>query len=200
MATMAIILRMVFMAQVLMSAPHPIVQKWVIERSSNLSIHGRSNVSSFRCDVIEYLQPDTIRFCREDLTQQEFALRGGIAIDINRFDCHQRMMTADLRKMLKAGQGSLLKIDLLSLGCNSQGAAGPAIKGKVAIELAGVTRQMEVSYSLQVDNNGYLHLLGERQVSFADFGLVPPRKAGGLIRVQPAIQVRFELILRAVPA
>lgn len=197
---MAIIIRALFLAQLLVSAPRPIVQKWVIEKSSSLSIRGRSNVNSFRCDVIEYLRPDTIQFCREDLTQQEFVIRGGVAIDIDRFDCHQRMMTADLRKMLKAGQGALLTIDLQSLGCNTRGAAGQAIKGRVLIGLAGVTRQMEVNYTLQVDNNGYLHLLGERQVLFADFGLVPPRKAGGLIRVQSSLQVRFELILRAVAA
>lgn len=200
MTRIATILQALFLSQVMAIHHGPIVQKWVIDKGSSLYIQGRSNVSSFRCDIIEYLHPDTIRFCRDEPGQQEFAVKGGIAIDVNRFDCHHRMMTSDLKKMLKAGEHPKLKIDLLTLGYHNDDKDGQGAKGKVAIELAGITRCLDVDYTLQVDGSGYLHLYGERQVQFSDFGLTPPRKAGGLIRVQSSITVRFELILRAIPA
>lgn len=176
-------------------SPHNIVsEKWVIERSSNLCIEGKSNVTSFRCDVTEYLQPDTIQFFCEDMKRQLLGVKGGLAINVNRFDCHQRYMTGDLRKTLKANECPWLKIDLLSIGNFMNG--NRTVKGDVSISLAGVTKKIEINYTVEPLSDGNLKLLGTRQVLFSDFGLTPPRKLAGLIIVQEEINVRFTLFLR----
>jgi len=175
-----------------------IVDKWVIEKNSSLSIEGKSNVNSFRCDVIEYLRPDTIEFYKEDHYQRFFTVRGGPTILINRFDCHQKYITADLRKTLKAGENAALKIGLLSIGNFTPRADGQKVKGSVAIELAGITQKMDIDFSVQTDERGFLHLCGSRVVLFSDFGLTPPRKLAGLIKVEEQINVSFQLVLRAL--
>jgi len=175
-----------------------IVDKWVIEKNSSLSIEGRSNVNSFRCDVMEYLHPDTIEFYKEDHYQRFFTVRGGPTILINRFDCHQRYITADLRKTLKADESSALKIGLLSIDNFTPRSDGQKARGWVAIELAGITQKMELDFNIQTDGQGHLHLCGNREVLFSDFGLTPPRKLAGLIKVEEKIIVSFQLILRAV--
>jgi hypothetical protein len=185
-----------FIVSMFFSPGKAILEKWVIEKNSNLCIEGRSNVSSFRCDVIEYLHPDTIQFCKEDIQQQQFIIKGGLSINVNSFDCHQRYITGDLRKTLKADASPLLKIDLLSIGNLST--ADKNIKGIVAITLAGVSRKMEVDYTVQTSNDGYLHLSGSRGMLFSDFGLTPPHKLAGLIKVEEQINVRFLLILRSI--
>jgi len=175
-----------------------LTEKWVIEKNSNLSIEGKSNVTAFRCDVTEYLRPDTVVFYKEDRYQPLFVIKGGLTININRFDCHQRYITADMRKTLKADESSCLKIDLLTIANFNTRSSSQIVKGSVAIELAGVTKKMEVDFSIQSDEKGYLRMCGARQVLFSDFGLVPPRKLAGLIKVEEEINVRFQLIMRPI--
>ena len=182
-----------FIASLLLAPNKVVIEKWIIEKNSNLSIQGRSNVNSFQCDVKEYLRADTILFYKED-QQQQFIIKGGLTINVNDFDCHQRYMTGDLRKTLKAQEYKQLKIDLLSIGNFT--ATNKNVKGTIAIRLAGVTRRMEIDYSVQTANDGNLHLNGSRQVLFSDFGLTPPHKLAGLIKVEEQIKVQFELILR----
>jgi len=182
-------------ASLLFSPNKVIIEQWVIERNSSLSIQGRSNVNSFQCDVKEYLRADTISLYKEE-QQQQFAIKGGLTIIVNEFDCHQRYMTGDLRKTLKAQKYPQLKIDLLSIG-NFTTAGNKNVKGTMAISLAGITRKMEVDYSVATDKNGNLNLNGRRKVLFSDFGLTPPSKLAGLIKVEEEINVEFQLILRS---
>lgn len=182
-------------ASLFLTPPKVIIEKWVIERNSNLSIQGRSNVNSFQCDVKEYLRADTISLYKEE-QQQQFAIKGGLNITVSQFDCHQRYMTGDFRKTLKAQKYPELKIDLLTIG-NFTTAVNKKVKGTIVITLAGITRRMEVDYSVATDNNGNLHLNGSRQVLFSDFGLTPPSKLAGLIKVEEQIKVHFLLVLRS---
>jgi len=184
-----------FIASLFFTPSKVIVERWVIERNSSLSIQGRSNVNSFQCDIKEYLRNDTISFYKED-QQQQFPIKGGLLININQFDCHQRYMTGDFRKTLKVRESPHLKIDLLTMG-NFTTAGNKNIKGTMAITLAGITRKMEVDYSVATDQNGNLHLNGSRQVLFSDFGLTPPSKLAGLIKVEELINIHFLLILRS---
>jgi len=46
---------------------------------------------------------------------------------------------------------------------------------------------------------GTVVLQGSRCLSFSDFGLAPPTKMGGLVRVKDALDVHFTLCLRRLP-
>jgi hypothetical protein len=173
-----------------------LVEKWAIEKESNLYFEGRSNVSSFRCGIGAYLRPDTLSFYRDDNLQAVLKVKGGLSINVNGFDCQQAYMNNDLRKTLKASECPWMKITLLNIG-NFTGSIRN-VKGTVAITLAGVTRTMEVDYTVQPVDNNNLRLYGRRQVLFNDFGLTPPRKLAGLVKVEQQINVNFMLALRAL--
>ncbi len=175
------------------------VERWVIEKSSNLCIEGKSNVNTFKCDIVEYLNRDTI-FLYRDATQAHLPIttRGGLNININRFDCHQNHITADLKKTLKAKENAYMKINLLTIGNIKSNVSNQAVKGMVEIQLAGVTRKVEVNYAIVKNQPGSLHLVGTQTVHFSDFKLTPPSKLAGLIKVEQEIKVKFELILTSV--
>lgn len=173
----------------------PSAEKWVIQKNSSLSIEGRSNVNSFRCDITEYLQPDTIYMFKEDQPLKPFAIKGGLSIDIKRFDCHHKYITNDLRKTLKADEQPVLRIKLLNIGYYNGNAEN--IKGWVCIELAGVAKRAEIDYQVQSPNAGVLQLNGSRKLKFSDFGLKPRQKMAGLIKVEEELTVRFQLILHS---
>src|SRR4051812_25248409 len=141
--------------------PHAVVkEKWLIEKESNLYFEGRTNISNFRCGITSYLRPDTVCFCREDISKTIRGVIGGLSIDVNGFECQQSYMNKDLRKALKATECPLMKISLLSIG-NFTGNV-PQVKGKVAISLAGVTRILDIDYTVQAIDGNRLRLYGRQ--------------------------------------
>jgi hypothetical protein len=172
------------------------VEKWKIEKDSNLYFEGRSNISSFSCGITEYLRPDTLCFYREALSQPVLSVRGGLTINVNRFNCQQQYMNKDLIKTLKGNECPELKIALKTIGNFTKPVKN--IKGTVTISLAGVTRTMDVDYTVQYLDQHNLQLQGYRRVLFSDFGLTPPRKLAGLVKVEEQIDVRFQLVLRSL--
>jgi hypothetical protein len=177
------------------SAP-PLAERWVIQKNSNLCIEGRSNITSFRCDITEYLQPDTIYIFKDEQMRKSIPIKGGLTIRIKRFDCHQKYITNDLRKTLKSDEQPDLKINLLNI--NYYNGDTDNIKGWVSIELAGVTKRTEIDYQVLARNTDILQLNGSRKLRFSDFGLKPPQKLSGLIKVEDELTVRFQLILRSI--
>jgi|GEM_PF-6153619 len=91
------------------------VERWVIGNKSSLSIEGKTNVSTFKCDIIEYLNQDTILLLRNPEDKKPITVKGGLTLNINRFNCHDNHITSDLKKALKAHENAYLNINLLTL-------------------------------------------------------------------------------------
>ncbi|MDB5245928.1 MAG: hypothetical protein JWQ40_322 [Segetibacter sp.] len=173
--------------------------KWVVQKTSTLRIAGSSNVNTFGCDITGYYKPDTIICFDENAGNKSVALKGSLEIDVLKFDCHNRMLTSDLRKTLKADEYPTLVIRFLSLE------RLPAIKnekdflkGSVEILLGGSCRRFDISYTFEKSGSSLVLLNGNRSFSFSDFNLKPPRKLAGLVKVKDLFNVDFNLILDPV--
>ncbi|MEO5893758.1 MAG: YceI family protein [Ferruginibacter sp.] len=178
------------------STPAKKTIRWAVQKTSTIHIEGATNINSFGCDVNNYYQPDTIYCSQEIISTKPVTLTGDLQIDISKFDCHNKMLTRDLRSTLKAREYPTLVIRFLSLE------RAPAInntkdflKGWVEIELAGNKRRFEVNYSFIVEANSLIQLNGTRSFSFSDFNLTPPKKFAGLVKVKDKLNVDFNLLL-----
>ncbi len=170
--------------------------KWVVEPNSTLRVQGKSNVNSFTCNINVNTEQDTICFINASLSQVR--LSGDIQMDILGFNCHSSLITKDLRKTLKATEYPTMTIRFLSLeSMPLLQHKDEIIKGWVEVELAGVVKKFELSYSFSTKGTGIL-LNGGREFCFSDFKLSPPKKLAGLIRIKDEFNVNFQLILRAI--
>ncbi|MEI6948684.1 hypothetical protein V9K67_15935 [Paraflavisolibacter sp. H34] len=175
-------------------APRPI--KWTIQKTSTLRVAGKSNVNEFTCDLTGYYQQDTLCVA-DNATGRPVRLSGSLEVDVFRFDCHSRLITGDLRKTLKAEEHPRLKIRFLTLEqLPVAGLAAFNTKGLVEVELAGVRKTFEIRYDFQKSGPATFQLNGARTFSFSDFKLTPPRKLGGVIRIEDQFDVDFQLILK----
>jgi hypothetical protein len=173
--------------------------RWAVLNESTLTIAGKSNINTFGCDVVRYNKPDTILCSPEDPVSKLVTLRGSLEISINKFDCHNKILTNDLRKTLKADNYPTLTVKFLSLERSPMAqSAQDYFRGWVEIELAGTTRRFEINYTFQQNNSAYIQLNGKRTFSFSDFKLTAPRKLGGMIKVEDNFNVDFRLILSPV--
>jgi len=173
--------------------------RWAVQKTSTIRILGSTNINNFGCDITGYYQPDTIYCSEENTVSKMVTLNGSLQIDVLNFDCHNKMLTSDLRKTLRANEYPKLVIRFLSLERtpviqNNK----DALKGWVEIELAGITRRFEVCYSFVKSGESLIQLNGKRSFSFADFKLIPPKKFAGLVKVHDTFNVDFNLLLDPV--
>ena len=167
---------------------------WAVLPNSYISINGRSNVNTFGCEATGLFQAETLH---GTIAQdgKSIKMTGSITLAINQFDCNNRMLTNDLRKTLKADEYPQMSIRFRSLErmpfCNG---GEDFLSGMVIIELAGKRKPFNLRYSFTKTGSGY-KLQGSRTFSFADFDLSPPKKIGGLVKVNDDFDVAFTLLL-----
>lgn len=168
--------------------------RWICVKGGSLRVNGSTNVNKFNCDITGYNNPDTLIVYKTVAGTQ---LEGTVNLDIGHFDCHNPIMTSDLRKTLKAKEFPLLKIRFLSLskfpGLKPQ---QEDVRGLVEIQLAGVTKRFDVDYKISMGQDKIIHFLGTRDVNFTDFSIVPPRKVGGMIKTDNKLAIEFKLSFR----
>ncbi len=76
-------------------------KKWVISESSTLSVNGTTNINKFTCEILAYDKTDTLTISK---SSNGVILSGNVGLSIKSFDCHNSIMTHDLRKTLKEDQ------------------------------------------------------------------------------------------------
>lgn len=172
--------------------------KWMVEKTSSLNIAGRSNINEFACSIGGYYQPDTLSYT-EDEAGKAVRLNGCLEMDILRFDCHNRMITNDLRKTLKVEDHPKLVIRFLSLERTpSLQNATQNLKGWVEVELAGTRKAFQINYEFSKQSDSSYTLIGRRIFNFSDFKLEPPRKLAGAVKVKDEFAVDFNLKLTSL--
>ena len=169
---------------------------WVVMPGSNIRVNGATNINSFACDVINYDFPDTLTCFRQVDKGQILPMSGKLQLDIEAFDCHNKMMTNDLRKTLQAKTYPKLIIRFISVNSFPDFKKPARITGVVDITLSGVTKRFEIDYLFTIDTQQVLHLKGERNINFSDFHLTPPSKLGGIIKAKDQLGVEFVLNLK----
>jgi hypothetical protein len=173
----------------------PLVKRWVVAGNSSLNIEGRSNLSPFCCEVTKYLEADTLQYVNNETTRQFIFNNSSLTVNINDFDCHQRIITNDFRKTLKAGQNRFLKIQFISL--DAFDVRNPkTVRGKVEILLAGQIKCTTIDFKTSPTSTGLIQMSGSKTLLFSEFNLTPPKKLAGFIRIKEEINVHFQLYFK----
>jgi hypothetical protein len=183
----------ILIAYLLFNSPDLSEEKWIIDKESNLRIEGKTNINTFKCSVKKYLKADTLVFSTRTGSEQNLSVKGAIVIDVNEFACQKKYMNGDFKRTIKAHESPYLSIRLLSIS-NFNKNTQP-ISGIVFICLAGIKREVEVSYTIAREQSGNIFLHGSCNILFSDFGLIPPTKFSGLVKVNQQIDVYFSLRL-----
>lgn len=171
---------------------------WVIMQGSSLSVNGTTNINSFQCDINNYNLPDTITLLRGFSKGQLLPMNGKLNLEIEAFDCHNRMMTSDLRKTLKAKLYPILSVKFVSINSFPDFKNPSKISGIVDISLSGVSKRFEINYLFTGDEKQEVHLKGNQKIHFSDFNLIPPSKLGGVIKANDELIVEFKLNLKPI--
>lgn len=188
---------MVFIALIIVGlVPYnpSVEEKWIVQSSSTLMVHGSTNINEFTCTVSSYGRTDTLTYFTNEFKQNRYKVNSVLNIPVSHFDCQNRIMTKDLQKTLKMDKFPHVIIDIRYLS-DFPTSSQKVIEGHVDIMIAGVKKHFIIPFTPSKKTNG-LHLKGKKQVLFSDFHLIPPSKLGGSIRVNNELDVEVTLVLR----
>jgi len=166
--------------------------EWQVDGNSVMRIEGTTNVNEFVCTSIEYDGGDVMReYCD---AQGVHFLEGVVKMSASGFDCQHAVMSKDFRKTLNASEFPEIIIEFNNLEEDLNYPAGTVFTGEVNITLSGVERTYNLTCRVLQDRN-QRYLKGSNEFKFTDFGIDPPKKFLGAIKVRNEVTVDFNLRL-----
>lgn len=172
--------------------------KWVVHDNSTLCIDGKSNINKFNCEVKDYCSYDTIAFLRpRDGKDYGFVpMKGSLKINIEKFTCHDLIITHDFRKTLNYKTYPYMNVQFCHIEDFDPHKGSQVLKGRIRVNLANKSKDYDVELVMvQNETKKVLHLIGNKSLKLSDFGLKPVSKLGGLVKVEDELRVNFFLIL-----
>lgn len=162
-----------------------------IHPSSKVTVHGSTNVNHFKFQYTEEIainRPVKVRN-----TGGTLKLAGGIIdLKVRAFDSGNGMMNKDFRKMLLEEENPFIQVELSTLMPawlpNEVWREG---KADILVNINQIVRKYTVS--CKVENPGSLLIYGTQKILLADFGLTPPVRMMGMVKVNDWVDLDFSL-------
>lgn len=176
--------------------PPVLVHRLIVLPDSRLTIDGKTNVNTFQCAINQYKGRDTLILHEGGRNVRPVFVKGSVALDASSFDCGMALMTTDFRKTIESKSYPTIVIDFISFERTPHYGNEERFKGIVKISLGGVTKLFEMDCSINAGESGLIHLRGDKNFTFADFNLQPPKRMMGLVKVEQSLNVGFDLVLK----
>ena len=125
----------------------------------------------------------------------------GLLLDypVDRFECAIAPMTNELHETLNAERHPelFLEIQDITVGENAGDIANLKVGAHVTLTLAGVRKDLIVEDGY-IENEGADVMIfgGSQELLLSDFGLKPPTKMLGLVKVRDDLKVSFRIAMR----
>jgi len=165
--------------------------------TSTLQVKGWSNVNSFCCSFQNVNSEDTLTLIYTQ-DQTSYSFNGlQLEIEIAKFDCGNRMMNKEFYDMLHMDQYPTLKIILKEIStrenCPLEAKTSDDVQlgsAKVEVVIAGIAQSYDLQFSLyQLPNETVVQT--NLKFNIKDFGLTPPKKMFGLVRVKDFVEIEI---------
>ena len=175
-------------------AQNPSQQKTLnILPQSQLLISGDTNISEFSCNFESRMLPSN---CAVTFSEKGnvIVFRNAILVLNNRgFDCGNKQINKDFHALLQTGEHPSIILELKEISLKT---ATTAV-ARVNIKIAGEEKLYELPVKLLTTPATCFE--GKLQLDINDFGLEPPKKAFGLIKVKEDIGISFNLMVADQP-
>ncbi len=154
-----------------------------------LVINGESNINKFS---FSYMTPLLAR--GENASKGAEDERIDFKIPVHQFKPGNPRMYDDFLSLLQAEEYPYITISLLSGNSNRERSSVISRNERISVTIAGVTREYTLNCTLAHCNDD-LVLNGMLTVKLTDFGLIPPVRLSGIVKVEDEINVRFGFIV-----
>ncbi len=177
-----------------------LVASFQIQKNSTLTISGESNVFPFRLvQGGESLSKNNISI-EASIAQNKIQIsKNQIDIAVKDFKADYGIGIHDFFKLMKVDTYPTFQIQTENLDIFPISTKAPSNSGTVAVNITitGVTKHYTIPISL--NNNGILYnVKGVKKICICDFGLTPPVKMLGLVKLSSWITIDFNLVCKII--
>lgn len=161
----------------------PKKEEFVVITGNRITVAAGTSLGNINCAYTGN-QKDTLVLNRQ-IAQRD---RLKLAIPVRSFNCGNILLNKDFEKTLNASQHPYTKIEVVCLKRD-----GKNYKGNLNLIIAGKTIPLQNVSFTTCTTNGVSNLKSNICLNFSEIGLTPPKKMGGLFKVEDELQVMVEL-------
>ena len=168
-----------------------------IRPQSRIWFTGASNIRHFTCNARQLsgsLELRGIATRRTVLTGENAAAEPSVSVSVDKLDCGIGVMNRHLHEALQGARHATIDFRLTAYEIDLN-APTPAARIAGFVTIAGVRRPVAATATIRADTLGALYLSGTYSIRPTDFGVAPPRRFGGLLRVRDGVTVHFDVAL-----
>lgn len=177
--------------------------QYTIVSQSQLYLEGSTNVNKFTCD---YANPFMKGVLQLESTPDGRLVRFKNAIlgfEVERFDCHNKLMNKDLYKALKSEQHPEVKIQLLDIRQEAKQeiqncADWVTIQANTLITISGVSKTVTMPIKAKKINSKQYQFSACQDLLMTDFGITPPAPFFGTIKVRDKITIHLIFLVEVL--
>jgi hypothetical protein len=170
-------MRILWLVFVLLFNFHP--EKKLVIHEKEITVAGNTTLGKFDCTYKESSLKDTLSFVN-NVSQDAFLFH----IDVTAFACGNPILNNDFKKTIRAKEFPQARVIVTNLK-----KVKPGYQCDLHLEIAG--KRLFFQDFLLNSQNG--KLTGWLDLHFASLGLVPPKKFGGLIKVDEVLSLSLSM-------
>src|SRR4051812_35614211 len=168
-----------------------------IRPESRVWVTGASNIRRFTCTARELsgavdLHGVTTR--RDVLVGDNALVMPSLTLSVSKLDCGIGIMNRHLHEALRGARQPTIEFHLTTYEVDVT-APVPVARIAGVVTIAGVRRTIATTATVYADTLGTFHVNGSYDIRPTDFGVVPPRRFAGLLRVRDRATVHFDVAL-----
>lgn len=162
------------MAVMLFSTP----KDYLLVSTKQFTVHGTTSIGGFEC-TYDLKTKDTLFF-----NNNHRATKFTHSLPVKEFGCGNFLLNSDFRKTLKESEYPKINIELFNFRKQNE-----LYYCDLTLNLVGIKKSYK-NLKLKIYKN---RIDGDVVVNFSDFGLKPPKKAGGMIKIHENIKIAISL-------
>lgn len=171
----------------------------VLLEADELTIHGKTNINSFSCNMLQTQLNDTLATIANPITDLSRIFEGlEIFFKVVTFKCHLPLMTKDLRQLLNEKEYPFIRMQI-----NEVYLKYPDIKqwtedvtAYILLNIAGEERFEYVTDAKIERSSDKFIFSGTYQLNMTDFRIIPPTKILGAVRTKDLLDIDFSIVLK----
>jgi polyisoprenoid-binding protein YceI len=169
-----------------------------LEPQSRIWVDGKSTVRKFSCKAPVFtVDIDANAGAVSAVLSANKAVRSvNVRIPVEKMDCGNGTMNEHMLKALKAKEAPAIEFKLASYDV-AKGATG--VQGTLhgTLTLGGSTQPIAIPAQAADAGTGLLRVTGAYELHMKTFGLKPPSLMMGTMKVDEAVMVSFDLVLKS---
>lgn len=164
-----------------------------LDAKSKLTIHVSTNVNGFPCEYTSTQKSEALLIDYEKLDQNYVSIKNAsLDFPLNLFDCGQSLKNKEFKEFLRESEYPEIVITLNGLEIfplTQDGAIGQFI---ATVEVAAQERKEAIQIVDIVSDESSTLYIGHVNINVKDYGLAPPIKFLGMVKVSEAVQIEFQ--------